>query len=63
MDLHSGLPYWPLLHGIIASYPSLDTNLNCEVAIIGGGLTGAIIGWHLSEEGYDVKIFDSASLQ
>jgi glycine/D-amino acid oxidase-like deaminating enzyme len=58
MDLHSGLPYWPLLHGIVASYPSLTHNLDCEVAVIGGGITGAVIGWHLSEEGYEVKLFD-----
>ncbi len=58
MDLHSGLPYWPLLHGIIASYPSLSEDIKCDVAIIGGGITGALAAWHLSEAGYDVALFD-----
>lgn len=58
MDLHSGLPYWPMLHGILTSYPSLSTDTDCEVAILGAGITGAMVAWHLSQAGYDVLVVD-----
>ncbi|HEX7844778.1 MAG TPA: FAD-binding oxidoreductase [Chitinophagaceae bacterium] len=58
MDLHSGLPFGPLQHGIMTPYPSLQNDMSCEVAVIGGGITGATLAWHLSDAGHEVALFD-----
>ncbi|HET6993855.1 MAG TPA: FAD-dependent oxidoreductase [Chitinophagaceae bacterium] len=58
MDLRSGFPYSLLQHGIITSYPSLQQNIATDVAIIGGGISGALTAWYLSQAGFDVVVVD-----
>src|SRR5204863_3626562 len=58
MDLRSGFPYSLLQYGIIASYPSLQQNIATDVAIIGGGISGALTAWYLSQAGFDVVVVD-----
>lgn len=40
-------------------YPELETNLKCDVAIIGAGFTGLNAALHLSEAGVDVVVVDT----
>jgi glycine/D-amino acid oxidase-like deaminating enzyme len=56
MDLTSDYPFWSIRNGLLASYPSLDEDLTCEVAIVGGGITGALVGFHLAEAGVAVLV-------
>lgn len=58
MDLLSCCPYWPLKDGLPASYPPLERDVSCEVAIIGAGITGALMAWHLAEAGIDTIVLD-----
>lgn len=58
MDLRSPYPFSFMMKGIIRSYPSLMNHLTTEVAIIGAGITGALIGYHLNKKGIKVSIFD-----
>jgi glycine/D-amino acid oxidase-like deaminating enzyme len=58
MDLLSCCPFWPLKDGLPAAYPPLERNVSTEVAIVGGGITGALIGWHLADAGVDVTVVD-----
>lgn len=58
MDLLSCCPYWPLKDGLPASYPPLERNVSCDVAIIGAGITGALMAWHLAEAGIATVILD-----
>ena len=58
MDLMSGYPFWPIKNGLIASYPALKQDLTCDVAVIGGGITGALIAYHLTEAGCDTVLVD-----
>src|SRR5207247_2546448 len=58
MDLLSGNPYWPVRNGLIASYPPLERSTNCEVAIIGGGITGACIAHELALAGRSIVVLD-----
>jgi glycine/D-amino acid oxidase-like deaminating enzyme len=58
MDLKSGYPFWPIKNGLLASYPSVNENLTCDVAIVGGGITGALMAYHLTKAQFDVIVVD-----
>ncbi|MBT1709845.1 FAD-binding oxidoreductase [Fulvivirgaceae bacterium PWU5] len=58
MDLRSHAPFWLLKHGILNSYPSLPTSTRADVAIIGAGITGALMADHVCKAGFDVLMLD-----
>ena len=41
------------------TYPTLTENLKCGVAVVGGGLTGAILAYLISKRGLDVALLES----
>jgi glycine/D-amino acid oxidase-like deaminating enzyme len=58
MDLRTHYPYSLLKNGILNSYPSLNKNIRTHTTIIGAGITGALIAWHLYKQGIDFTIVD-----
>jgi glycine/D-amino acid oxidase-like deaminating enzyme len=58
MNLRSPYPYWLLRHGIINSYPSLQNNITADVAIIGAGISGALLAWQLNNSGLSTVVLD-----
>jgi glycine/D-amino acid oxidase-like deaminating enzyme len=58
MDLHTGHPFWPIRDGLIASYPRLTRNERTDIAVIGGGISAALIAYELTMAGADVVIVD-----
>jgi NADPH-dependent 2,4-dienoyl-CoA reductase/sulfur reductase-like enzyme len=58
MDLISAHPFWPLNSGLIRSYPRLQSDLQCEVLVLGAGITGALCAYHLAKAGMDVAVLD-----
>lgn len=58
MDLRSHYPYWLLKHGIIHSYPSIEKDIKTDVAVIGAGITGALVAWHLHKAGIKTLVVD-----
>lgn len=58
MDLTSNQPYWPIQNGLIQSYPKLQGATDCEVVVIGAGITGALCAFHLVRAGFDVVVID-----
>lgn len=58
MDLKSNEPFWLVKNGIISSYPSLKTGENCDVLIIGGGITGSLIAHQMVKDGYKTILID-----
>lgn len=58
MDLISNHPYWPIQSGLIRSYPPLRQTVNCDVVVIGGGITGALCAYYLAKDGLDVIVVD-----
>lgn len=58
MDLKSGYPLWSVMDGLIATYPRLTSDIRCDVAILGGGITGALVAHHLVEAGLDTVVID-----
>ncbi|MDF2190293.1 FAD-dependent oxidoreductase [Paraflavitalea sp. CAU 1676] len=58
MHLRSDKPYALLRHGLAHIYPSIRKDIKADVAIIGAGITGALIGWHLIQQGIQPVIVD-----
>lgn len=62
MDLKSNEPFWLLKNGLIQSYPSLKSDEECEVLIIGGGITGSLIAHQMIKDGYKTILIDKREL-
>lgn len=58
MDLKSGYPFWAIRNGLMHAFPRLGEDLRCEVAVIGGGISGALIADELAAHGHDVAVFE-----
>ena len=58
MDLKSGYPFWAIKNGLLQTFPQLDRDETCEIAVIGGGITGALIAHELAEHGHDVTVLE-----
>jgi glycine/D-amino acid oxidase-like deaminating enzyme len=58
VDLKSSTPFWLINEGMINAYPSIDKNTICDVVIMGGGITGAIISYHLTGAGIEHLVID-----
>lgn len=43
-------------------YPSLDRDINCTAAVIGGGLTGCLLANRLAERGIDTVLFEAGRI-
>ncbi|CAM3014617.1 FAD-binding oxidoreductase [Chryseobacterium flavum] len=62
MDLKSNEPFWLLKNGLIATYPSLKTDEDCDVLIIGGGITGSLIAHQMIKDGHQTILIDKREL-
>lgn len=58
MDLTSGLPYWLIKDGLQEHYGRPDDDISCEVLIIGGGISGALVAHYLCCENIDCVVVD-----
>jgi glycine/D-amino acid oxidase-like deaminating enzyme len=58
MDLLSSRPFWPIRDGLPTTFPPLAAHADCDLAIIGGGISGALTAWHLVDAGFDVLLLD-----
>ena len=58
MDLLSSRPLWPIQDGLPATFPPLAENLDCDVAVVGAGISGALTACMLATAGVDVVVLD-----
>ncbi|MDN3546767.1 NAD(P)/FAD-dependent oxidoreductase [Mucilaginibacter aquaedulcis] len=58
MNLYEQQPYWLMKNGIVGSYPSLQHDLQVDVAIMGAGISASLTAWHLRNSGLKVAVFD-----
>lgn len=58
MRLRSKEPYWLLKNGILHAYPSLRKDISCDVLVMGGGITGALLAYQMASEGYRTVLID-----
>lgn len=49
-------------NGLMATYPTLKQDLVCGVAVIGGGITGALVAYHLIQAGVDTVLVDKRDI-
>ncbi|MEZ4706360.1 MAG: FAD-binding oxidoreductase [Caldilineaceae bacterium] len=62
MDLRSGYPFWLVKNGLVHTYAALETDCSCDVLVIGGGITGALVAHALVEENVDVIVVDKREI-
>lgn len=62
MKLRSKEPYWLLKNGLIGTYPSLQKDISTDILIVGGGITGALMAYQLSGEGYKTVLIDKRDI-
>jgi glycine/D-amino acid oxidase-like deaminating enzyme len=59
MDLTSGNPLWPIVDGLPTVYPRLHEDRRCDVAVIGGGITGALVSHRFAREGISTVLLEA----
>jgi glycine/D-amino acid oxidase-like deaminating enzyme len=62
MDLKSGYPWWTVRNGLPSQFPPLRRDLRCDVAIIGGGISGALIADEFAAHGHEVALFEGRDI-
>lgn len=62
MDLKSGYPYWAVKNGLMQAFPPLQRDLRCDVLVVGGGITGALVADELSRHGHDVVVVEQRDI-
>lgn len=58
MKLKSNEPFWLVKNGMTASYPSLKEDIETEILIVGGGITGSLIAHQCVIDGYKTTLID-----
>jgi len=58
MDLKSGYPWWAIRNGLPREFPRLGGDVRCDVAIVGGGITGALVADEFARHGHDVVVVE-----
>ncbi|MDG2524296.1 FAD-dependent oxidoreductase [Stenotrophomonas sp. HITSZ_GD] len=62
MDLKSGYPFWSIRNGLMHAFPRLERDVRCDVAVIGGGITGALIADELVAHGHEVAVLEQREI-
>ena len=62
MDLTSGAPFWIVNDGLLATYPRLKRDRRCDVVVIGGGITGALVAHRFVREGIHVVLVEGREI-
>jgi glycine/D-amino acid oxidase-like deaminating enzyme len=58
MDVKSGYPFWAIKNGLLHDYPRLERDLRVEVAVVGAGVTGALIADELARHDHEVAVLE-----
>ncbi len=58
MDLKSGYPYWAVKNGLMQAFPPLQEDRRCDVAVVGAGITGALVADELAGNGHEVVVLE-----
>jgi len=62
MDLYAGFPYWLIKNPLYNYVNELRQDLDVDVAIIGSGITGALVAHELCSHGISCSLFDKRAV-
>jgi glycine/D-amino acid oxidase-like deaminating enzyme len=62
MNLGSGYPFWLIKNGLPYNYPMLDRNIETDVLIAGGGISGALTAYCLRAAGIACVLLDGRTI-
>ncbi len=62
MNLRSGYPFWLIKNGLPYNYPKLASSCITDVVILGGGISGALTAYYLSEAGIKCVVADARTI-
>jgi glycine/D-amino acid oxidase-like deaminating enzyme len=62
MILRSGYPFWLIKNGLPHAFPKLAEDIETEVLIIGAGISGALVRYHLLKAGINCAIVDARTI-
>jgi glycine/D-amino acid oxidase-like deaminating enzyme len=62
VNLTSSHPFWSINNGLPANYPSLQRDVSCDAVVVGGGITGALVAFHLAEAGVNTLLIDKRDI-
>jgi len=62
MNLKAGYPFWLVKNGLPHDFPKLDKNIETEVVIIGGGISGALMRYYLIDAGINCVLVDGRTI-
>lgn len=62
MNLVSGYPFWLIKDGLPFNYAALQNSIHTDVLIMGGGISGALVGYHLTNAGVNCVVADSRTI-
>jgi len=62
LDLTSGLPFHWIVNGLPYQYPRLEADHRCEVLVVGGGITGALVAHACMTAGLGTTVLDARAI-
>ena len=62
MKLKSGYPFWLIKDGLPFNYPKLEQSIKADVTILGGGISGALAAYYLTNAGVNCVLVDARSI-
>jgi glycine/D-amino acid oxidase-like deaminating enzyme len=62
MDLKSGYPYFLIKNGLYHEYQTLHTDHQTDVVVLGGGISGALMAYHLVKNGIQCTVIDKRGI-
>jgi len=62
MNLNSGYPFWLAKNGLPFDYNRLERSISADVVIMGGGISGALVAYHLVNAGVNCIVVDARTI-
>ncbi len=62
MNLHTGYPFWLAKNGLPFDYPKLEKSTRSDVVVLGGGISGSLMAYHLINAGVGCILVDARTI-
>ncbi|RZJ67561.1 MAG: FAD-binding oxidoreductase [Flavobacterium sp.] len=62
MILKSGYPFWLVKDGLPYNFPKLDKDIETDVVVLGGGISGALVRYYLVNTGVKTVLIDARTI-